>query len=53
MTPRIILIGPPGAGKTSIGRSLARSLRITFADTDTLVETDQGKAISQLSLIHI
>lgn len=48
MTPRIILIGPPGAGKTSIGRSLARSLRIAFADTDTLIEADQGKAISQI-----
>ncbi|MDP1721196.1 MAG: shikimate kinase [Candidatus Nanopelagicaceae bacterium] len=48
MTPRIILIGPPGAGKTSIGRSLARSLNIPFADTDTLIEADQGKAISQI-----
>ena len=48
MTPRIILIGPPGAGKTSIGRSLARSLHITFSDTDTLIEADQGKAISQI-----
>lgn len=48
MTPRIILIGPPGAGKTSIGRSLARSLQMAFADTDTLIEADQGKSISQI-----
>lgn len=48
MTPRIILIGPPGAGKTSIGRSLARSLHMGFADTDTLIEAEQGKAISQI-----
>ena len=48
MTPRVILIGPPGAGKTSIGRSLARSLRSTFADTDTLIEIDQGKTVSQI-----
>lgn len=48
MTPRIILIGPPGAGKTSIGRSLARALHLTFTDTDTLIEVDQGKPISQI-----
>lgn len=48
MTPRIILIGPPGAGKTSIGRSLARALHLTFSDTDTLIEADQGKPISQI-----
>lgn len=48
MTPRIILIGPPGAGKTSIGRSLARALHLTFTDTDTLIEADQGKPISQI-----
>lgn len=48
MTPRIILIGPPGSGKTSIGRSLARSLKIDFKDTDALVEVDQGKSVSQI-----
>lgn len=48
MTPRIIFIGPPGAGKTSIGRALARSLHIAFADTDSLIQEDQGKVISQI-----
>jgi shikimate kinase len=48
MTPRIILIGPPGSGKTSIGRSLAKAMAIEFADTDTLIETDQGKSVSQI-----
>jgi shikimate kinase len=46
MTPRIILIGPPGAGKTSIGRALAKALDVDFADTDTLIEEDQGKSVS-------
>ncbi len=48
MTPRVVLIGPPGAGKTSIGRALAKSLDVDFADTDTLIEIDQGKSVSQI-----
>lgn len=48
MTPRVVLIGPPGAGKTSIGRALAKSLDVDFADTDTLIEADQSKSVSQI-----
>lgn len=48
MTPRVVLIGPPGAGKTSIGRALGKSLEVDFADTDSLIETDQGKSVSQI-----
>jgi len=48
MTPRVVLIGPPGAGKTSIGRSLAKAMDLEFADTDTLIEADQGKSVSQI-----
>jgi shikimate kinase len=48
MTPRVILIGPPGAGKTSVGKSLARAMAVEFADTDKLIEADQGKSVSQL-----
>lgn len=48
MTPRIVLIGPPGAGKTSIGRALAKALSEAFADTDALIESDQGKSVSQI-----
>lgn len=48
MTPRIVLIGPPGAGKTSIGKALAKAIKVDFADTDSLVETDQGKSVSQI-----
>jgi shikimate kinase len=48
MAPRILLIGPPGAGKSSIGRALARTMEIDFADTDSLIEADQGKSVSQI-----
>lgn len=48
MTSRIVLIGPPGAGKTSIGRALAKSMDVEFIDTDMLIEADQGKSVSQI-----
>ncbi|MGZ8803684.1 MAG: shikimate kinase [Microbacterium sp.] len=38
----IVLIGPMGAGKTSIGRRVARALESPFADTDKIVVRDHG-----------
>lgn len=38
----VVLIGPMGAGKTSIGRRLAKELRIPFVDTDRLVVREHG-----------
>jgi shikimate kinase len=34
----VILIGMPGAGKSTVGRELARSLSLPFLDTDQLME---------------
>ncbi len=48
MSPRVVLIGPPGAGKSSIGRALAKALSLEFADTDNLIEMDQGKGVAQI-----
>jgi len=38
----IILIGPMGSGKTAVGRSLARSLRMSFYDSDTEIVRRTG-----------
>jgi shikimate kinase len=38
----IILIGPMGAGKTTVGRQLARRLRRTFYDSDREIEASCG-----------
>ncbi|MFN8085557.1 MAG: chorismate synthase [Microbacterium sp.] len=38
----IVLIGPMGAGRTSVGRRVARALGTPFADTDKMVVRDHG-----------
>jgi shikimate kinase len=48
--PRVVLIGPPGAGKTSVGQALASLLRVPFRDTDKAIEAGQGRSISDIFL---
>lgn len=44
----IILIGFMGAGKTTIGRKLARKMDLEFVDTDDMIEAQSGKKISDI-----
>ncbi len=44
----IILIGPPGAGKTSVGKALAKKLALNFLDSDKVVEEKSGKSIPEI-----
>lgn len=48
MAPRLVLIGPMGAGKSTIGKEIAKKLKCSFADTDALIEVDQGKSVSEI-----
>jgi shikimate kinase len=48
MTPRAILIGAPGAGKTTVGGILARELGCEFADSDQLVEVAHGQSVPDI-----
>ena len=48
MSKSIILIGPPGSGKSTIGKALARKLQKKFADTDDVIELRTGTSISQI-----
>jgi len=45
---RIILIGPMGSGKSSIGKILARKMDFKFIDTDKLIETQEGIKIKEI-----
>jgi shikimate kinase len=46
--PAAILIGPPGAGKSTVGRLLAGLLRAEFLDTDSVVEEAVGKPVGDI-----
>ena len=43
-----ILIGPPGSGKSTIGRALSKALNRNLSDTDSLIESEVGTSISQI-----
>jgi shikimate kinase len=42
---RVFLVGPMGAGKTTIGRQLARNLKLEFIDSDHEIEQRAGADI--------
>ena len=42
------MIGPPGAGKSTIGKQLARTLNCSFTDTDEIIEAQTGSTISKI-----
>jgi shikimate kinase len=45
---RIVLIGAPGSGKSTIGVALASHLQWPFIDTDALIELKESKKITDL-----
>jgi shikimate kinase len=45
---RIVLIGAPGSGKSTVGIALAAHLQWSFVDTDALIELKESKKITDL-----
>ncbi|HXA48346.1 MAG TPA: shikimate kinase AroK, partial [Burkholderiaceae bacterium] len=45
MTPNIFLVGLMGAGKTTVGRALAKKLNLRFIDSDHEIEARTGASI--------
>ncbi|HET7801316.1 MAG TPA: shikimate kinase [Humibacillus xanthopallidus] len=46
--PAAVVVGPPGAGKTTVGALLAERLGVPFHDVDAAVEAAEGRAISDI-----
>ena len=48
MSPIVVLVGPPGSGKTTVGSLLAERLGVGFRDTDRDIEARAGKGIPEI-----
>ena len=47
----IILIGMPGAGKSTVGVILAKALGKTFIDTDIVIQEDSGRLLPEIIVL--
>lgn len=47
----LVLVGPMGAGKTSVGRRVAKTLQVPFIDTDAVVQRAHGP-IDEIFAVH-
>ena len=48
VSPRAVVIGPPGAGKSTVGQLLARQLDVPFRDVDEDIVRTAGKPVSDI-----
>ncbi len=46
--PVAVLIGAPGAGKSTVGRRVAERLQVPFVDTDALIEEASGMTVADM-----
>jgi len=44
----IVLIGMPGSGKSTVGVVLAKTLNMSFCDTDILIQENDGRKLQQI-----
>jgi shikimate kinase len=48
MAPTAVVVGAPGAGKTTVGQAVASRLGVPFADSDAIIEERAGKPIPEI-----
>ncbi|MFF5342925.1 shikimate kinase [Streptomyces althioticus] len=48
MSPRLVLTGPMGVGKSTVGRLLAERLGVGYRDTDDDIVATEGRAVSDI-----
>jgi shikimate kinase len=48
--PTLVLVGPPGSGKSTVGKVLGRRLGVGFTDVDAEIELRIGKTIADMFL---
>ncbi len=48
MSPRVVLVGPMGAGKTTVAGLLAAAWGVPVRDTDADIEAAEGRTVSDI-----
>ena len=46
--PQVVLVGPMGVGKSTVGQQLAERLGVGYRDTDDDIVAEQGRAIAEI-----
>jgi shikimate kinase len=46
--PQVVLVGPMGVGKSTVGQLLAERLGVAYRDTDDDIVAEQGRTIAEI-----